>query len=264
MKNPLAWLAAVIVIAGGVAYWWHFRAEPAPDVPPVASAPPAPPATAPAATPPAIAHPVPPPPADAPPLPPLADSDRAASELLTSLFGHEAFARFFVGDDVIRRFVATIDNLPRATAAQRLFPVRPVPGPFVASGTDDAFALGADNGLRYRAYVLAMEQVESKKLAEAYIRHYPLFQAAYQELGYPDGYFNDRLVQTIDDLLAAPELSTVSLVQPKVLYQYADPALEARSAGQKIMMRMGPANETRVKDKLRALRREITAAPPPR
>lgn len=263
MRNPLAWVAAVIVVAaGGVAYWWHFRAEPAPAVPPVASAPPAPAQTAPPAAP-AIAHPLPPPAADAPPLPPLADSDRAARDLLASLFGHDAFARFFAGDDVIRRFVATVDNLPRATAAQRLFPVRPVPGTFVASGTDDALAIGADNGLRYRAYVLAMEQVEAKKLAAAYIRHYPLFQAAYRELGYSDGYFNDRLVQAIDDMLAAPEVTTVALVQPKVLYQYADPALEARSAGQKIMMRMGPANEARVKDKLRALRREITSAPPP-
>jgi len=261
MKNPLAWLAAVIVIAGGAAFWWHFRAEPPPEVPPVASAPPAP---APVAAAPAIEHPLPPPAADAPPLPPLADSDRAASEMLATLFGHEAFARFFVGDDVIRRFVTTVDNLPRATAAQRLFPVRPVPGGFVASGSDDAFVLGADNGLRYRAYVLAMEQVEAKKLAAAYIRYYPLFQSAYRELGYPNGYFNDRLVQAIDDMLAAPELATVALVQPKVLYQYADPALEARSAGQKIMMRMGPANEARVKDKLRALRREITSAPPPR
>lgn len=262
MKNPLAWLAAVIVIAGGAAFWWHFRAEPPPEAAAVASAPP--PAPAPVAAAPAIEHPVPPPPADAPPLPPLADSDRAASEMLATLFGHDAFARLFVGDDVIRRFVTTVDNLPRATAAQRLFPVRPVPGHFVVSGSDDAFALGADNALRYRAYVLAMEQVEAKKLAAAYIRYYPLFQSAYRELGYPDGYFNDRLVQAIDDMLAAPDLANVALVQPKVLYQYADPALEARSAGQKIMMRMGPANEARVKDKLRALRREITSAPPPR
>ena len=263
MKNPLAWLAVAVIVAGGAAaYWWHLRTEPPETAPPVAAAPAAPPPVA--ASSPRIEHPLPAPPADAPPLPPLAASDRAASEMLVSLFGHEAFARFFVGDDVVRRFVATVDNLPRATAAQRLFPLRPVPGRFAATGLDDALALGPDNGLRYRPYVLAMEQVEAKKLAATYVRYYPLFQAAYQELGYPDGYFNDRLVQAIDDLLAAPSLDTVALVQPKVLYQYADPALEARSAGQKIMMRMGPANEARVKDKLRAFRREITSAPPPR
>jgi len=42
-----------------------------------------------------------------------------------------------------------------------------------------------------------------------------------------------------------------------VLYAYADPDLEARSAGQKIMMRMGADNEAKVKAKLRELRRAL-------
>ena len=43
-----------------------------------------------------------------------------------------------------------------------------------------------------------------------------------------------------------------------MLYEFADLALEDRSAGQKIMLRMGSANEARVKEKLRAIRRELT------
>ena len=84
-----------------------------------------------------------------------------------------------------------------------------------------------------------MEAVEAKRLVAAYVRLYPLFQTAYQELGYPNGYFNDRLVQAIDDLLAAPDIAAPRLVQPKVLYEFADADLEERSAGQKIMLRMG-------------------------
>ena len=103
-----------------------------------------------------------------------------------------------------------------------------------------------------------MEGVEAKRLVAAYVRMYPLFQAAYQELGYPHGYFNDRLVQAIDDLLATPDAPAPRLAQPKVLYEFADAALEERSAGQKIMLRMGSANAARVKDKLRAIRRELT------
>jgi len=45
-----------------------------------------------------------------------------------------------------------------------------------------------------------------------------------------------------------------------VLYEFADPALENLSAGQKIVVRMGPENGKRVKDKLRAIRRELTVA----
>jgi hypothetical protein len=83
-------------------------------------------------------------------------------------------------------------------------------------------------------------------------------QEDYRNLGYPKGYFNDRLIEAIDDMLAAPEApATVALVQPKVLYQYADPDLEARSAGQKIMMRMGSENAAKVKAKLQEIRREL-------
>ena len=96
---------------------------------------------------------------------------------------------------------------------------------------------------------------------QSYGRAYPLFQRAYEELGYPGKYFNDRLMQALDDLLAAPELDgPPALVQPKVLYQFADPDLETRSAGQKILLRMGKANALRVKAKLLEVRRALIAA----
>jgi hypothetical protein len=43
-----------------------------------------------------------------------------------------------------------------------------------------------------------------------------------------------------------------------VFYEFADPELEARSAGQKILMRIGNENAARVKAKLRELRGELT------
>ena len=123
-------------------------------------------------------------------------------------------------------------------------------------------AIAPDNALRYRPYLVAMEGVEARRLVAAYVRLYPLFQKAYEELGYPNAYFNDRLIQAIDDMLATPEGAIPTLVQPKVLYQFANPSLEDRSAGQKILLRMGPDNAARVKDKLRAIRKEIVAQAP--
>ena len=46
-----------------------------------------------------------------------------------------------------------------------------------------------------------------------------------------------------------------------MLYEFADPALEQRSAGQKIMLRMGSENAARVKSKLREIRRELLRKP---
>jgi hypothetical protein len=56
----------------------------------------------------------------------------------------------------------------------------------------------------------------------------------------------------------------IDLTQPKVLYEFADPSLEQRSAGQKMLIRMGPVNESRVKAKLRDIRRSLTGQALPR
>jgi hypothetical protein len=259
MKSPFVWLAVLIVAGVGALYYWkNVREEPQPPAPPppVAAAPEPTPQ---AAKPPAIEHPIPEAPPPEKPLPSLAESDAAAHDALAKLFGAEALAKAFNTDAAIRRFVVTVDNLPRKTAAARLMPVKPVPGGFGTDGSGADVTIGAQNALRYRPYIVAMEGVEAKRLVATYVQLYPLFQAAYEELGYPNAYFNDRLIVAIDDMLAAPDIPSPRLAQPKVLYEFADPAVEGLSAGQKILVRMGPENAKRVKDKLRAIRRELTS-----
>ncbi|MGE5105342.1 MAG: DUF3014 domain-containing protein, partial [Betaproteobacteria bacterium] len=56
----------------------------------------------------------------------------------------------------------------------------------------------------------------------------------------------------------------IELAQPKILYEFADPSLEQLSAGQKIMIRLGPVDEGRIKAKLRAIRRALTGQSMPR
>ena len=88
-----------------------------------------------------------------------------------------------------------------------------------------------------------------------YKRDYPLFQQAYRELGYPHGYFNDRLLVAIDDMLQAPEpQGPVAVNQSGTRYLLADAQWQSRSVGQKLLLRMGPSNEAQVKAKLRMIR----------
>jgi hypothetical protein len=66
----------------------------------------------------------------------------------------------------------------------------------------------------------------------------------------------------MDHLLTAPEIKEpINLIRPKVFYQFADPQLEALSAGQKILVRIGVDNTQRVKSKLRELRAILTTLP---
>ena len=120
-------------------------------------------------------------------------------------------------------------------------------------------ALSADaRGNAPRLHVL--DNVDPATIAAVYQRLYPLFQQTYEDLGYPGQYFNDRLVGVIDHLLETPTLPRpVLLVQPSVLYEFADPAIESLSAGQKLLLRMGPSHATVVKAKLKALRSLIAA-----
>jgi hypothetical protein len=265
-RVKLWWILPAILavgIAGGYWFWDEIQKRPAPPPAPQPGVQAPAPAQA-TQAPPAIQHPIvtpPPPQAQAPavePLPPLADSDSMAREALAGLLGPNAIAQYFYPDRVILRIVATVDNLPRTQAPARMMPVRPVPGAFPVAKSGEETMIAPDNAARYAPYVALLQALNAKKAVQVYSFFYPLFQKAYQELGYPNRYFNDRLFETIDDLLAAPDIQgPVMLTQPKVLYAFADPDLEARSAGQKIMMRMGADNEAKVKAKLRELRRAL-------
>lgn len=198
--------------------------------------------------------------APAPSLPTLDNSDSMMRKSVAGLIGRKAFAERVIPDQLVRRIVTTVDTLPRQNAPRRMMPLQAVPGPFIASPGDEATIRPA-NFARYTPYVYVLESIDARALVQTYVRTYPLFQRAYRELGYPGKYFNDRLIEAIDDMLAAPELDgPIQLVRPKVLYEFADPDLQARSAGQKILMRMGKQNEVRVKVKLREIRGELLAA----
>ncbi len=245
-------LLTVVLLGAGVGYyfWAPQRGAQAPAPAPLAI-PEAPAEAAPQAdAQPAVRYPVPAA-QDAPakPLPTLENSDAMMRESVTGLVGRKAFEALVHPTQLIRRIVATIDNLPRETAPTRVMPLAPVPGRFTA---------GAENSARYAPYVRVFESLDARALVQRYVESYPLFQRAYAELGFPERNFNDRLVEAIDDLLAAPEIAgPLELAQPKVLYEFADPDLQARSAGQKVMMRMGSANAARVKSKLREIRSEL-------
>lgn len=187
-------------------------------------------------------------------LPSLDESDGLMKDILAQLFGGKP-EKLFNFQNIIRRAVATLDNLPRGNLPMQLMPVKPVTGPVVTAGQGSSLTLGAANAARYDAYVRLAEAVPTGTLVAAYMQVYPLLQQDYEQLGYPGKYFNDRVVQVIDHLLNTPEVQgPVLLIQPKVVYEFADPKLEELSAGQKILVRIGHENAVKVKAKLREIR----------
>ena len=154
-----------------------------------------------------------------------------------------------------------------------MWPVVPAAARFRVVDDGGGAAIDTANAARYEPYVRLLEGVDLRRLTGAYVQLYPSLQRAYEELGYPKGYFNDRLVDVIDLLLATPEPSAtpkvhlptangpVQPLRPWLLYEFDDPQLESLAAGQKILLRMGVRNERRVKARLVELRSLVATTP---
>ncbi|WP_225783095.1 DUF3014 domain-containing protein [Xenophilus sp. Marseille-Q4582] len=273
-RSPLPWAVLVVILA--VAGFFGYRAwqqHQAPAPAPVArtSSPEDRPEPAPAAAP-ADTGPQNPVDAIAPPdpaLPALADADAVVREAIAGLIGAGRMGEWLQVDGFVRRVVATVDNLPREHAAPALWPVRPTTGRMALQGEGDLRTLAPENSARYTAFVRFAEAMDSAGGARVYARLYPLFQQAYEELGYPGRYFNDRLIAVIDHLLAAPAAEgplairvvevrgEVPSERPWMRYEFADPRLQSLSAGQKMMLRMGGENAQRLKAVLRGWRAQV-------
>jgi hypothetical protein len=261
MNENLKYGAAAVVVVGlsvggGLYLSRNDRVVP-PEKPVVAiPAKPMPPAE------PEIAHPLPSTPAEVA-LPSLVDSDQPMQSALESVIGKESVERFVIPKDLVRHIVVSIDNLPDQKVAERIRPVKPTPGKFATGGSEEAPVLDPANYDRYKPLVQLFIATDTQQLVTTYTRYYPLFQEAYDTLGHPPKYFNDRLIAVIDHLLSAPDPEApIALAQPGVLFEFADPKLETRSAGQKLLIRMGSENAAAVKNKLRELRTQLIAQQP--
>jgi hypothetical protein len=205
----------------------------------------------------------------------LDESDLVFARWLEEVFGREGMGQLRF-NDFARRFVATVDNLGREQAPARLWPVDPAAGRFVTASREGRTVIDPDNQLRYAPLVILLESVDPQRLVVLYRNAYPLLLQAYGELGFPGKSFHERLLAVIDHLLAAPEpvgeievlpvevRGSAPLSQPWRYLAFADPELEQLSAGQKLMVRMGPVNERRLKQVLSRLRVALTAPAPSR
>jgi Protein of unknown function (DUF3014) len=260
MKNStkaIMVLIGVVLIAVGLGNW-YFNRQQATDATHEEMIQPPAPKPAPAAPP---SHFPVTPTADskAEPLPALLVSDTAMRNAITNLIGEKAFLQFFFPGEIIKRIVVSTDNLPRENVSAQLLPLKPVGGQFAVKDDGKVIYLDEANFNRYESYVDFIQHLDTPKLVALYQYFYPLFQQQYQQLGYPDGYFNDRLIAVIDYMIKAPEVTApVQLVQKHVQYQFADPEQEKMSAGQKLFARIGHDNTLKIKDKLRELRAELT------
>lgn len=260
-RSARGWIVAaiVVIVLAAIAAWWYFSRMPGLDTSRHGPAP-TPPATASTAAP-AVSHPIEqaqvgPAPASTAPLPPLTDSGAPAIAALSAIPGAEGVAKLLIERGLIPHIVATVDALPRHTIGSSIIPLHTPAGEFAADNSGGKLVMSSENYARYAPYMKIVTATDAHTLVAWYVHWYPLFQQAYRELGYPNGYFNDRVIAAINDMLAAPNVhGPVALVKTADgHYAFADPTWEALSVGQKLMIRLGPEHERALKAKLRSIR----------
>ncbi|WP_406828836.1 DUF3014 domain-containing protein [Microbulbifer sp. ARAS458-1] len=270
------WLIALLVtaaVAFGI-YWFAVREDIKQDVPePV-------PETAPETQPkvdldePEDEPVIPPTPEPAEPedpprqLPTLNDSDEEARKDIISLSADGALAKWIVPDEVVRKWVAAVNTATKGDLMHKNRPFNNVDGKLAVKELeikDDGqkvYVLSQENYQRYDQPVRLFAMVDTDTAVNLYQFWYPRLKQAYGELGLKNKNFHAALLAAIDQALAAPEIEgPIKLVRPTVYYKFEDEQLEKMPGLHKLMIRIGPDNAARVKEKLRELKSALQSMP---
>jgi hypothetical protein len=151
--------------------------------------------------------------------------------------------------------VVFVDNLTTSKLSKLTSPVQRPTGAFIVNSDG---TLSSKNSKRYEPYITLAESMNLDSVMKVYTRFYPHLQKSYAELG-NGGYFNDRVIKTIDSLLETPTVTEpIHLNKVITTYEFTDTELENLNVGQKIMIRMGADNSARAKVVLKQLRQMLT------
>lgn len=238
-------LIAVVAIAIGVIAWamWPRDPAPVPESAPVDSAPPPParetvrPAEVP---PPAQARPESPP---VEPVPELQQSDPYVRERLEPM---ELPESWLGQGEYVRRLMVLAENATRGDYPRRQLGFLAPKGAFKVTENGDRTFVDPAGYDRYDSYVDELEEVDPQQLAGLLGTIEPLMETSLLEIGV-DAPPGDVLAGAMREVMAVPVLDDdVELVQPNVMYQFADPELESLPPLQKQILRMGPENVRRL------------------
>ena len=188
------------------------------------------------------------------PLPTLDDSDELFMAKASQLSWLPTFAKQLIKKDLARNFVTFVDNFSRGDLAAKYSPIEKPQQKFSINEVEDDMYIDPISYKRYDAYVDMLNSINLDMAIDNLKELTPLLDKAYMELGYDKGVFMSTLEQAVNEMLLAPVIrNPIKLVAPSAMYKYDDPQLESLSDVQKLMLRMGPDNITKLRPKLQQI-----------
>lgn len=182
-------------------------------------------------------------------------SDEVIRQLAAGLSARPELASWLMAEDLVRRFVASVDNIADGRSPhQHIDFLRPA-APFAVQRRGDLITIDRTSYRRYDLAATVFVSLDVAGSVSLYRELKPLIDDAYAEISPPGRQFDDRLVAAIDHLLEVPELDgDVQLEEKVITYSFADARLEALSGAQRQLLRMGPDNARTVQEKLSEFR----------
>ncbi len=237
-------LTTLLLLGGGAALWWYLQRGRAAEREAGAAA---------AAEERAAPAPAPAQAVDTT-LPALAGSDAWLRQAAAQLSRHPQLAVWLANDELVRGFVAMVENLAAGKSPATHVPYLRPTQPFTARESGGGAVVDEAAYARYDLLAAVVDSLDVGGTAELYRRMTPLLDEAYRELGFPEGRFEDPLRAAARRVLAVPVLEgPPQVVAGPLSYSYADPALESLDAASKHLLRLGPRNLTTLQAKVRAV-----------
>jgi flagellar basal body-associated protein FliL len=191
-------------------------------------------------------------------LPPLNESDAYIRDALTNASPFREFQNWLKETDIIRRFVAAVDNLVSGeNPAANLNFLKPEED-FRVIAQKHNLIMDPNNYIRHDRSISIFESLDIKILLDLFYRIEPLLDETYQKMGYPGQHFRPVLIRAVEIIMDIPVIKDPILLQKKVItYSFLNQEFEKLTPGQKLILRSGPNNIRKIQNKCREFNRFI-------
>ena len=189
-------------------------------------------------------------------LPVLDDSDIFLRERVSLISKNRDLTLWLSSSDVIRRIVSYIDGLSRGVILDKIFPLSPPKNKLIIHMDDGKIWLNAGNYERYDQTIKVILSLDIKLLAKMFHFSRPLLETAFSELGYTPRQMDGIILRALDQILETPVIyEPIPLTRDSVTYKFEQPEIESLKPIQKQLIRSGPTNTEKIKNKAALLKK---------
>jgi len=182
----------------------------------------------------------------------LDQSDDLVRTRGAELSSHSALSQWLKSNDLIRRFVASVDNIAHGETPRSHIDFFEPDDNFEIVVRDGILQIDPSSYERYNLVANVFSSLNTKQTVRLYWQLSSPLEEAYKELGYPDRTFKQSLVMAMAELLKVPVLDQNIELEKEVLsYKIVDPRLESLNPAQKHLLRMGPEKCRNHSDKVK-------------